>query len=67
MGLLALVGAAAYAFEMASPDLFPLFYKVSIQLGVFFSSGSSSSTFASPRPSAAVPRSGGGRATTRKA
>src|SRR5207237_925449 len=36
MGLLALVGAAAYAFEMASPDYFPLFYKVSIQLGVFF-------------------------------
>ena len=36
MGLLALVGAAAYAFEMASPDFFPLFYKVSIQLGVFF-------------------------------
>jgi hypothetical protein len=36
MALLALVGAAAYAFEMASPDYFPLFYQVSLQLGVFF-------------------------------
>jgi hypothetical protein len=36
MALLTLVGAAAYAFEMASPDYFPLFYQVSLQLGVFF-------------------------------
>jgi hypothetical protein len=35
MGLLALVGAAGYAFELASAELLPLFYKVSIQLGLF--------------------------------
>ena len=35
MGLLALIGAAAFAFEMASPELFQLFYKVSIRTRPF--------------------------------
>jgi hypothetical protein len=36
MGLLAIVGAAGYALELASADFLPLFYNASIQLGLFF-------------------------------
>lgn len=36
MALLACIMAATYAFELASPDLLPLFYQASIQLGLFF-------------------------------
>jgi hypothetical protein len=36
MALLACIMAAAYAFELASPDLLPLFYQASIQMGLFF-------------------------------
>jgi hypothetical protein len=36
MGLLTFVGAAGYAFELASADLLPLSYNASIQLGLFF-------------------------------
>jgi hypothetical protein len=36
MALLTAITAASYAFEIASPDFLPLFYKVSIQLGFFF-------------------------------
>ncbi len=28
--------AATYAFELASPDLIPLFYRASIQMAIFF-------------------------------
>jgi len=46
--------AAAYAFEMASPDVFPLSTRCRSSSASSSSSGSSSSTFASPCPSAAV-------------
>jgi hypothetical protein len=36
MGLLTLVMAAGYAFELQSGELLPLFYKVSIPLALFF-------------------------------
>ena len=36
MALLAVVGAGGYALELASADMLPLFYNVSIQLGLFF-------------------------------
>jgi len=36
MALLACIMAATYAFELASPDLLPLFYQASIQMGLFF-------------------------------
>ncbi len=36
MAFLAVLGAAAYAFELGSAELLPLFYKASIQLAVFF-------------------------------
>jgi hypothetical protein len=36
MAFLALVSAAGYAFELGSGELLPLFYKVSIQLALFF-------------------------------
>jgi hypothetical protein len=36
MGLLAIVGAAGYALELASADFLPLFYNASVQLGLFF-------------------------------
>ena len=35
MGFLAFVGAAGYAFELTSWEFLPLFYKASIQLGIF--------------------------------
>jgi len=35
MGLLAIIMASAYAFELASPELLPLFYQASIQLGLY--------------------------------
>ena len=35
MALLALVSAAGYAFEMASHEYLPLFYKATMQLGLF--------------------------------
>jgi len=36
MALLAVVTAVSYAFELASDELFPLFYQASIQMGLFF-------------------------------
>ena len=36
MGLLTLVSAAAYAVEVRSADVVPLFYSASMQLGLFF-------------------------------
>jgi hypothetical protein len=36
MALLACIMAVTYAFEFASPDLLPLFYQASIQMGLFF-------------------------------
>jgi hypothetical protein len=36
MGVLTLVMAVLYAFEAASPDLIPLYWGASLQLGVFF-------------------------------
>ena len=35
MGVLALLGAAGYALEIMSADLLPLFYRASLQLGLF--------------------------------
>ena len=36
MGLLAIIGAAGFALELASADSVPLFYNASIQLALFF-------------------------------
>lgn len=36
MALLSSTMAATYAFEVASPEIMPLFYQASIQMGIFF-------------------------------
>ena len=48
MALLSVIMASAYAFELASADLLPLFYQASIQLGLFLALWTASSTSGSP-------------------